>query len=210
MNSTLSTAEWEVRLRELDNDCEVAAKRFHETNDKVTGLLAIGCTNADKIQRAKANSIAAKIDFETLQKAQLKAESHWALSRVEDENAARAKQLSSVKKPQKKRAKELKLMDTHLQNALKALATSEETAIELHGSCGAVNVKEVLNTRHGNLAAYFVVKFLDTLPHGEQAMASALANHKMTREQLGDRDLPALQPNFVELYEQFQDRRAAV
>ena len=59
-----------------------------------------------------------------------------------------------------------------------------------------MNVQEVINTRHGNLAAYFVVKFLDTLPHGEQTMASALANHKMTREQLGDRDLPALQPDF--------------
>lgn len=198
---------WKARLKKVEEKIEAGEKRLAQMEVTASTLIGEGAETA-KVSRAKADYQAAEIDLAHLRRALDAAK--LELNAAKDEQAVDVikQKGDKVSRLQKRRAKLLKAAEGDFHEALEKLASAEALALEIHAAgAGCASLGEAINNRHGPICTWLVLRLLDIMPIAEVHIGAAIANHNAARQQMGEKALIDLQPDYAEMFKRFHSKK---
>jgi len=194
---------WQARLTKLEEKIEAGEKRLAQMEAAASSLIAEGAETA-KINRAKADYQAAEIDLAHLRRGLETAKLELDAAKEEQEADVIRQKGDRVSRLQKRRAKLLRAAEGDFHEFLDKLASAEALAVEIHDAgSGCRQLGDAVNNRHGPICTWLVLRLLDIMPIAEAHIGAAIANHQAAREQMGNKDLIDLQPDYAEMFKRF-------
>jgi len=196
-----------IRVREK---LEAAKLRRDETDAALNDLI-LSDVSDQKMDRAKADRVAASTDLETMIRAVAEAESRLELAQRDQELARIRGAEDRIRKKSAKRNSILSEAEEHFVAFLDKLALADQLAVEIHAdAAGAREVGTALNDRFKRLGGWVTTRFYERFPHPEMdaAIGSAIANHTHARQQMNGKSLADLDADFAALYRAHHEKKA--
>jgi len=202
---------WKARRKKVEEKIEAGENRLAQMEITASLLIAEGAETA-KVNRAKADYQAAEIDLAHLRRALDTARLELDAAKEEQVVDVIKQKGDRVSRLQKRRAKLLRTAENDFFEFLDKLASAEALAVEIHDAgAGCRQLGEAVNNRHGPIITWLVLQLLNVMPIAEAHVGAAIANHNAARQQMGDKALIDLQPDYAEMFKQFhaeKDRAA--
>ena len=196
-------AHWAARVEQLDMDVLEGEKRLEALVKAVSGLIAEDA-DSKKIAAAKRVADEAHRDLGHLRGALGEAQLRHRKELEAQEIEVLRQRADKIEKFQRKHSKLLAEADATYRTFLGLLEETDDCARDIHvAAAGCRTVGEALNSRHGSLVTWLIVRLLHTIPITEVHIGNAVANHRAGKAQIGDKGLVDFQPDFAEMFRQF-------